>query len=307
MPTPTEYQQKADLVQRVLRRASPRRSEEKVQEQVGLLTALSTDDLRREPESWSVFADFLTHLNEGHIRAAEPLPGGDRWKVNSWVKDGIMIGFRLGGVVPMGRTEDGAMFADRPAFPLRPIKKGGNVRIVPISSVRAGAYLEDTAVVMAGAYVNVGARVGRGTLVDSLALVGSCAQVGEDTHISMLAGIGGVLEPPQAFPCIIGDQVVMFGGTEIAEGVRLRNRVVLGMGVRLASGIEVHDLVNGCLVEPIEGVLEIPEAAVVIPGTRPITNNPYARKLGLHKNIAKITKFRDSKTDAKTALEQALR
>jgi 2,3,4,5-tetrahydropyridine-2,6-dicarboxylate N-succinyltransferase len=303
MAEPREQHQ---FVKSILRLNGPILSPEQVQDSVRLLASLSPQDLRQEPSAWPVFAEFLSHLTRGRIRAAQPI-GGDRWQVNSWVKDGIMIGFKLGGVVPLGGTEEQAMFSDRPAFPLRPITSGENVRIVPVSAVRAGAYLEDGVTIMAGAYVNVGARIGKGTLVDSFALVGSSAQIGENCHLSMHVGVGGVIEPAQAMPCIIEDEVTMFGGSEIAEGVRLRKRAVLGMGVTLASGVEVHDLVEDRLIEPVEGVLEIPEGAIVIPGSIPISGSGYAVALGLHKKIAIIRKYRDSKTDAKTALEQALR
>lgn len=271
------------------------------------ISQLDTTELRKDPYTQMAFADFLVYLNRGTIRAAEPV-GSDRWQVNSWVKSGILMGMRLGGVHEMSGPEDVLHFTDRPALPTRPVRLEDSIRIVPGgASARAGSYLGDGVVLMPPSYVNIGAYVDSGTMVDSNALVGSCAQVGKNVHISMGAMIGGVLEPPQAMPCIVGDDAVMFGNSQIAEGVRLGRRVVLGANATITSSTEVIDLVKDTRLELQDGVLVVPEDAVVIPGVGPFRNNPVAERLGVLKQIAVIVKYRDSKTDAKTALESALR
>lgn len=307
MSAAINYPERYQFMCLALESNTPDRSIDHTQQRIDELYALKPEDLRTEDDAWSTVADLLIYLNKGSVRSAEPLVGG-KWEVNLWVKQGILLGFRLGGVVPISDPNETLIFSDRPAFPLRPFRPEENVRIVPGgSSVRAGSFLGDGVTVMPPSYVNTGTYIDRGTLIDSKVLVGTCAQVGANCHISMDASIGGVIEPPQAMPCIVEDNVTMFGGAKIAEGVMLRKRVVLGMGVHLASSTELHDLMQGGQIFPEDGRLTVPEDAVVIPGTAPFKHGIPGRMRGIQKQVAIIVKYRDSKTDAKTALEEALR
>ncbi len=239
---------------------------------------------------------LLRALERGEIRAAEPDEEGG-WRVNTWVKEAILLGFRRTSVMPMERG-----FFDKTAYPPRAFTLGDGVRVVPGgTAVRRGAYIASGVVIMPPAYVNVGAYVGTGTLVDSHALVGSCAQIGARVHLSAGAQIGGVLEPAGARPVIIEDDCFVGGLVGVFEGVHVRRRAVLAAGVVLSASTRIHDLVAGC-----DHVGEVPADAVVVPGTRP-ASGVYASKLGLGVNAALIVKYRDSRTDAATALEDALR
>jgi 2,3,4,5-tetrahydropyridine-2,6-dicarboxylate N-succinyltransferase len=256
-------------------------------------------------EARRVFEELRRALEAGEVRAAEPTPEG--WRVNGWVKKGILIGFRLGKVVEMEAA--GALrFFDKDTFPPRALDLAGGVRVVPGgSAVRAGAYLGPGVVVMPPAYVNVGAHVGEGTMIDSHALVGSCAQVGSRVHLSAGAMLGGVLEPVGALPVIVEDDALIGGNCGVYEGTIVGRRAVLGSGVILTGSVTVYDVPRGTTyrrtgTEP----LRIPEGAVVVPGSRP-AGGGFAERHGLGLYTPVIVKYRDEKTDAAAALEEALR
>jgi 2,3,4,5-tetrahydropyridine-2,6-dicarboxylate N-succinyltransferase len=256
-------------------------------------------------EARAVFDEFLRALESGQVRAAEPGPEG--WRVNGWVKQGILVGFRLGRVVEMEPA--GALrFFDKDTFPPRPLTLAESVRVVPGgSSVRSGAYLGPGVVMMPPAYVNVGAHVGEGTMVDSHALVGSCAQVGKRVHLSAGAMLGGVLEPVGALPVIVEDDVLVGGNCGVYEGTIVGRRAVLGSGVILTGSVTVYDIPRGATYRRGPGApLRIPEGAVVVPGSRP-AGGPFAERHGLSLYTPVIVKYRDEKTDASAALEEALR
>lgn len=249
-------------------------------------------------------------LNHGEVRAAEPdqaAPSG--WRVNAWVKQGILLGFRIGKMhaIPSG----GWTFFDKDTVPLQEFRLEHGVRIVPGgSSVRDGAHLAPGVIMMPPAYVNIGAYVGAGTMIDSHALVGSCAQVGERVHVSAAAQIGGVLEPAGAMPVIIEDDVLMGGNTGVYEGCIVKRRVVLATGVVLTGSTPLYDLVNSRIIAraSADEPLVVPEGAVVVAGGRSIAQkSDFAREQGLSLYAPIIIKYRDEKTDARTALESALR
>ena len=251
------------------------------------------------------FDALITALEVGSVRAAEPGPDG--WRVNAWVKRGILLGFRLGTVVDMGIA--GPLgFLDKDTFPARRFVPSEGVRIVPGgSAVRRGAYLAPGVVVMPPAYVNVGAHVGEGTMIDSHALVGSCAQVGQRVHLSAGAMLGGVLEPVGALPVIVEDDVLVGGNCGVYEGTIVARRAVLGAGVILTGGVTVFDLPRGLTYRRTEGEpLRIPEGAVVVPGSRRLVDG-FAERHGLAVSTPVIVKYRDEKTNASAALEAALR
>jgi 2,3,4,5-tetrahydropyridine-2-carboxylate N-succinyltransferase len=252
-----------------------------------------------------VFDAFLAGLEEGTIRAAEPGPEG--WRVNGWVKKGILLGFRLGRVVelpPAGPLR----FFDKDTFPPRRLTVADGVRVVPGgSAVRSGAYLGPGVVVMPPAYVNVGAWVGEGSMIDSHALVGSCAQVGRRVHLSAGAMLGGVLEPVGALPVIVEDDVLVGGNCGVYEGTIIGRRAVLGSGVILTGSLTVYDIPRQTTYRrSADAPLRIPEGAVVVPGSRRAPAG-FAERHGLHLYTPIIVKYRDEKTDASAALEEALR
>jgi len=257
---------------------------------------------------------LLDALERGEVRCAERGADG-AWRVNAWVKEEILAVFRSSQVVPMGleAPPSGAYLDKEPLAPRR-FEPAQGVRVVPGgSAVRRGAFLARGVVVMPPAYVNIGAWIGEGTMVDSHALVGSCAQIGARCHISAAAQIGGVLEPANARPVVVEDDCFVGGNCGVYEGVLLRQGAVLASGVVLASGTVVHDCVRGVELRGTrEAPLEIPEGAVVVPGTRPLRpEDPVARAWaearGLQVACALIVKYRDERTDRATALEQALR
>jgi 2,3,4,5-tetrahydropyridine-2-carboxylate N-succinyltransferase len=253
------------------------------------------------------FMDLLEGLEAGTLRAAAP-DGKGGWQVHPWVKAGILVGFRLGRIVDMS-VHPHLPFFDKHTFPTLPLNGvERRIRIVPGgSSVRRGVYLAADVVVMPPAYVNVGARVEEGSMVDSHALVGSCAQVGRSVHISAAAQIGGVLEPPGARPVILEDGVLVGGNCGVFEGTLVRQRAVLGAGVILTGSTPVFDLPNGRILRPqAGGGPEIPANAVVVPGSR-MLRGEFAREQGLSVYTPVIVKYRDAQTDARTALEEALR
>lgn len=257
------------------------------------------------PEFYSVFAEFVSGLNSGQIRAAEPFESG--WRVNHWVKKGILLGFRLGQLQDYS-VNDAFRYFDKSTYPLKPLELKDNVRVVPGgTSIRNGSYVAPGVVLMPPAYVNVGAYVGEGSMIDSHALVGSCAQVGARVHLSAAAQVGGVLEPVGAMPVIIEDDVLVGGNSGIYEGAVVRKNAVIGAGTILTGSIPVYDAVNACVLRKTpESPLTIPEGAVVVPGTRPL-NSEYGAENRLHLSCAVIVKYRDKGTDAATALEEALR
>jgi 2,3,4,5-tetrahydropyridine-2-carboxylate N-succinyltransferase len=251
-----------------------------------------------------VFGDFRESLTRGEIRAAEKLNG--EWNVNVWVKQGILLGFRLGELMEMG-CED-LSFVDKDTFPLRQFRIEDKVRIVPGgSSVREGAFLAPSVICMPPMYVNVGAYVDEGTLIDSHALVGSCAQIGKRVHLSAAAQVGGVLEPVNAAPVIIEDDVLIGGNCGIYEGTRVCARAVLGAGTILTRSTPLYDLVKGEIYRSSEEQpLIVPEGAVVVPGSRAITRGK-GQEWGLSLYSPVIVKYRDQKTDRGVELEDLLR
>jgi 2,3,4,5-tetrahydropyridine-2,6-dicarboxylate N-succinyltransferase len=253
----------------------------------------------------NVFDQFLAALERGEVRAAEPDAGG--WRVNGWVKKGILLGFRLGKVVELPAAGP-LRFFDKDTFPPRRLTLADGVRVVPGgSAVRSGAYLAAGVVVVPPAYVNVGSWVGEGTLVDSHALVGSCAQVGARVHLSAGAMLGGVLEPVGALPVIVEDDVLVGGNCGVYEGTIIGRRAVLGSGVLLTGSVTVYDIPREATYRRTpEAPLRIPEGAVVVPGSRR-AGSAFAEKHGLSLYTPVIVKYRDEKTEAAAALEDALR
>lgn len=259
-------------------------------------------------EAETAFFELREALEAGTLRSAEPdasLPLG--WRVNAWVKRGILLGFRLGKMVAMGSAET-LSFVDKATYPARNFTVNDGVRVVPGgSSVRSGAYLSKGVVVMPPAYVNVGAYVDEGTMVDSHALVGSCAQIGKRVHLSAAAQIGGVLEPVNASPVIIEDDALVGGNTGVYEGTVVRKRAVIAAGTVLTRGTPVYDLVRGEVYKATaESPLVIPEGAVVVPGSRSVTKGKGA-EWGLSIAAPVIVKYRDEKTELSLVLEDVLR
>src|SRR4051812_14568587 len=252
-----------------------------------------------------IFLEFRDALTRGEIRAAEKT--GDGWKVNVWVKQGILLGFRLGKITQMGSGEC-LSFVDKDTFPARRFTVTDKVRVVPGgSSARLGAYLAPSVICMPPMFINVGAYVDEGTMIDSHALVGSCAQVGKRVHLSAAAQIGGVLEPVNAAPVIIEDDVLVGGNCGIYEGTLVRARAVLGSGVILTRSTPLYDVVRGEIYRAsADKPLTVPENAVVVPGSRAITKGK-AKDWGLSVYTPVIVKYRDDKTDASVELEDLLR
>ncbi|HXE58762.1 MAG TPA: 2,3,4,5-tetrahydropyridine-2,6-dicarboxylate N-succinyltransferase [Gemmatimonadales bacterium] len=259
-----------------------------------------------EPPARAAFERLKAGLNAGTVRAAEREPDG-RWRVNAWVKVGILLGFRLGRIAPAAAGGPFPFF-DKDTYPLRPIGAADGVRIVPGgSAIRDGCYVAPGVVCMPPMYVNVGAYVGEGTMIDSHALVGSCAQIGRRVHLSAGAQIGGVLEPAGALPVIVEDEVLVGGNCGVYEGTVVRERAVLAPGTILTGSTPVFDLVHDRVYRR-EGdrPLEIPPGAVVVPGTRPVRRGPGAAA-GIALYAPVIVKYRDEKTDTAVRLEELLR
>jgi len=253
------------------------------------------------------FQELRDGLESGKLRAAEPDPSAPTgWRVNAWVKQGILLGFRLGKLTASGGGE--FSFVDKDTYPARKFMPEQNVRIVPGgSTVRSGAYLAKSVVCMPPMYVNVGAYVDEGTMVDSHALVGSCAQVGKRVHLSAAAQIGGVLEPVNASPVILEDDVLVGGNCGVYEGTIVRKRAVLAAGTVLTRGTPVYDVVNGTTLRAEgETPLIIPEGAVVVPGARAVSKGK-GLEWGLSVYTPVIVKYRDEKTELGLALEDLLR
>jgi len=278
-------------------------------------------------EYFCAFDEFKAALNEGRVRAAEPdanSPSG--WRVNAWVKQGILLGFRIGRVVEMpiavaamspspparnageGTGATAGQFRDKHTFPLKQIPRGQNIRVVPGgSSIRDGCYIGKNVTCMPPMYVNVGAYVDDGTMIDSHALVGSCAQVGKRVHISAAAQIGGVLEPIGALPVIIEDDVLVGGNCGVYEGTIVGKGAVLAAGVIITGSTPVYDLVRDAVYHrESDKPLRIPDGAVVVPGARTVTKG-RGKELGLSLYTPVIIKYRDEKTDQAVQLEELLR
>jgi len=289
------------------------------------------------PESYSTFDEFKAALNEGRVRAAEPdssSPSG--WRVNGWVKKGILLGFRLGRVVTMpstvapvsspatrvsaggdtGATEPAghrpalqhSQFRDKHTYPLKQLPVGQNIRVVPGgSSIRDGCYIGKNVTCMPPMYINAGAYVDDGTMVDSHALVGSCAQIGKRVHISAAAQIGGVLEPIGALPVIIEDEALVGGNCGVYEGTIVGKGTVLAAGTIITGSTPVYDLVRDIVHRrESDAPLRIPEGAVVVPGSRAVTKG-RGKELGISLYTPVIIKYRDDKTDKAVRLEEWLR
>lgn len=260
-----------------------------------------------QPEAEATFFELRRELEAGYLRSAEPDPSQPLgWKVNAWVKRGILLGFRIGTMTEMGGET--LRFIDRHTYPVRRFDVADGVRIVPGGvSVRTGAYVARGVAVIPPAYINVGAYVDEGTMVDSHALVGSCAQIGKRVHLSAAAQIGGVLEPVNASPVIIEDDALIGGNTGVYEGTVVRRRAVLAAGTVLTRGTPVYDLVRGEIYKATaETPLIIPEGAVVVPGSRAVSKGKGA-EWGLSLAAPVIVKYRDEKTELSLVLEDILR
>jgi 2,3,4,5-tetrahydropyridine-2,6-dicarboxylate N-succinyltransferase len=260
-------------------------------------------------EARHAFAALRAALSDGSVRAAEPdasAPGG--WKVNAWVKRGILLGFRFGDIIDMSADHGRWPFFDKDTLPLKSIGAWSAVRVVPGgSTVRDGAWIGRGVICMPPMFVNIGAFVGDETLIDSHALVGSCAQIGSRVHLSAAAQIGGVIEPVGALPVIVEDDVLVGGNCGVYEGTIVKRRAVLAAGTVLTASTPLYDLANDRIIEPVAGQpLIVPEGAVVVPGTRPVTSGK-GREWGLSVATPIIVKYRDEKTSARTALESWIR
>jgi 2,3,4,5-tetrahydropyridine-2-carboxylate N-succinyltransferase len=256
------------------------------------------------PMAHATFERFREALSHGEIRACEKRNGS--WQVNRWVKQGILVGFRLG---TLHEWHGGVLsFVDKGTYPPRRFEAEDRVRIVPGgSSIRSGAYVAPTVICMPPMFINAGAYVDEGTMVDSHALVGSCAQIGKRVHLSAAAQVGGVLEPVNASPVIVEDDVLVGGNCGIYEGTLVRSRAVLGAGTVLTRSTPVYDLVSGEVHRGnAERPLEIPEGAVVVPGSRAVSRGK-GQEWGLSLYTPVIVKYRDEKTDQAIELEDLLR
>jgi len=275
-----------------------------LREQIEALAAREGNQFSREDRV--VFDELKRALNRGEVRAAERGADG-KWIVNSWVKQGLLLGFRMGATIDMSAGESFKFF-DKDTYPGRPTKIEDNVRIVPGgSTIRDGVYIAPGVVCMPPMFVNAGAYVDEGTMIDSHALVGSCAQIGKRVHISAAAQIGGVLEPVGAVPVIVEDDVLVGGNCGVYEGTIVRERAVLASGTILTGSTPVYDLVRGEIYQRAAGgPLEIPAGAVVVPGARAVTTE-RGREWGLSLYAAVIVKYRDEKTDTAVRLEDYLR
>jgi 2,3,4,5-tetrahydropyridine-2-carboxylate N-succinyltransferase len=273
---------------------------ENLKQKIELLKSEFSEEIFRE-----FSAEFLDGLNRGIFRAAEPTPDNN-WKVNRWVKEGILLLFKYGKIADYSSSKFN--FYDKDTLPLKPMTIHDGVRIVPGgTSIRSGCFIAKNVIIMPPAYVNIGAYVDEGTLLDSHSLVGSCAQIGKRVHLSAAAQIGGVLEPIGAKPVIIEDDVFIGGNCGIYEGVRVRRRAVIAAGVILTSSTKVYDIVYNKIYQSTDdNTLEIPENAVVVPGSRKLSGE-FASQYGLSIYTPIIIKYRDEKTDTKSTLEQALR
>jgi 2,3,4,5-tetrahydropyridine-2-carboxylate N-succinyltransferase len=263
----------------------------------------------RRDEARAAFAELRRALSSGTVRAAEPDPAAPTgWRVNTWVKQGILLGFRSGGLADVSADHGKWPFFDKDTLPLRRFTVADNVRVVPGgSTIRDGAYVAPGVICMPPMYINLGAWVGEGTLIDSHALVGSCAQIGRNVHVSAAAQIGGVIEPVGALPVVIEDDVLVGGNTGVYEGAVVKARAVIAAGTVLTGSTPIYDLPNGRIIKPETGQpLVVPEGAVVVPGARSVTVGA-GRDWGLSLATPVIVKYRDARTDTRTELEQWIR
>jgi 2,3,4,5-tetrahydropyridine-2-carboxylate N-succinyltransferase len=277
--------------------------EQRITALVAAGSAASKDEAR------AAFAELRAALSEGRVRAAEPdrtAPSG--WRVNAWVKHGILLGFRHGDIADVSADHGKWPFYDKDTLPLKRPGLGSGVRIVPGgSTIRDGAFIGTGVIVMPPAFVNIGAYVGEGTLIDSHALVGSCAQIGRRVHLSAAAQIGGVIEPVGALPVIIEDDVLVGGNTGVYEGAVIQERAVLAAGVILTASTPIFDLPRNTIIRAADGLpLVVPAGAVVVPGSRAVTVGP-GRDWKLSLATPVIVKYRDDRTDTRTELETWIR
>ncbi len=275
-----------------------------LRERIEALAARANGEFSEQDRA--LFDEFKSALNKGEIRAAER-DGDGTWRANAWVKQGILVGFRMGQLTDMSASTH-LRFFDKDSFPARPTSIDDNVRIVPGgSSIRDGAYVAPGVVCMPPMFVNAGAYVDEGTMIDSHALVGSCAQIGKRVHLSAAAQIGGVLEPVGAVPVVIEDDVLVGGGCGVYEGTIVRERAVLAAGTILTGSTPVYDLAREQIYQrSAEAPLEIPAGAVVVPGSRTVRGElGVAWGLSLYAPV--IVKYRDEKTERAVQLEDYLR
>ena len=276
---------------------------DELREKIERLSDLRSSDYPED--SIDTFLEFRNLLGQGKIRSAEYIEG--EWKVNIWVKKGILIGFNLGKLVDYSQDKFFRYF-DKDTYPLKNLSIDDGIRIVPGgTSIREGAYVARGVVIMPPAYVNVGAYVGEDTMIDSHALVGSCAQIGKNVHISAGTQIGGVLEPVRALPVIIEDNVILGGNSGVYEGTIVHSGAVISAGTVLTSATRIYDLVNENIISPNDqGVIELPENAVVVTGARK-KDGKFAEKHNISIYSPVIIKYRDEKTKQSTNLEEILR
>ena len=260
-------------------------------------------------DHFRLFDDFRDALEHGRLRAAEPDPASPTgWRVNAWVKQGILLGLRFGDIVDVGVGKGRWPFLDKDTLPLKRLDVSSGVRVIPGgSSIRDGAYLGAGVICAPPMYINIGAYVDDGSFVDSHALVGSCAQIGKRVHLSAAAQIGGVLEPVGAMPVIVEDDALIGGNCGVYEGAVIKRRAVLAAGTIVTGSTPIYDLPNGVVIRPEPGhPLVVPEGAVVVPGARAVTMGK-GPEWGLSLATPVIVKYRDEKTDARTELEQWIR
>ena len=260
-------------------------------------------------EHFRLFADFKAALNAGQVRSAEPdATTKSGWRVNAWVKKGVLLGFRLGTVVDMSVDKTRQPFFDKATYPVKTFTAASGVRIVPGgSSIRDGCFIGKGVTCMPPMYVNVGAYVDDGTMVDSHALVGSCAQIGKNCHISAAAQIGGVLEPVGAMPVILEDNVLVGGNCGVYEGTIVKRGAVLGTGTIFNRSTPIYDLVKGEVIRATDDTpLVVPEDAVVVAGSRAVTSGK-GKEWGISLYTPVIVKYKDAKTGGKIQLEDLLR
>jgi len=266
----------------------------------------SQGDSASKDAARALFAQLRAELSAGRVRAAEPdsaSPTG--WRVNVWVKQGILLGIRFGDLIDVGIGKGRLPFFEKDTMPLKSLDVADNVRLVPGgSSVRDGAYLGKGIICIPPMFINVGAYVGDGSLIDSHALVGSCAQIGQRVHLSAAAQIGGVLEPVGAMPVIVEDEALVGGNCGVYEGAIIKRRAVLAAGTIITGSTPIYDLPNERIIKPEPGQpLVVPECAVVVPGARQVSVGA-GREWGLSLATPVIVKYRDEKTDARTVLER---
>ena len=252
-----------------------------------------------------LFFEFMDLLNKGTVRAA--FRDGSHWKVNQWVKKGILLGFRIGELKEYS-IDNNFQYFDKSTYPLKNMSITDRIRIVPGgSTIRNGSFVGKNVTCMPPMYINTGAYVDEGTMIDSHALVGSCAQIGKRVHLSAGSQIGGVLEPIGSMPVIIEDDVLIGGNCGIYEGAVVKSKAVIAAGVIITGATYVYDLVREKIYKKSDsGILEIPEGAVVVPGTRPVTKGMGQRE-GISLYTPVIIKYRDDKTEKSVKIEDLLR